>query len=61
MDDKPVVTTVVLDPQSWRLLRELAMLRAVRLGGKPSASAVVRELVRGASRAKRPSAGGRPS
>lgn len=46
MAGKPIVTTVVLDPTSARLLYELAWLRSQRVGGRPSQSAVIRELVR---------------
>lgn len=48
--DKQITTTVLLDAESWRLLHELARLRAERLGGKPSQSAVVRELVHEAAK-----------
>jgi hypothetical protein len=45
---KQTVTTIRLDAATWHALRELAELRAVRLGGPPSQSAVVRELIRSA-------------
>ena len=40
-----VVTTIVLSRETWRLLGRLAHLRAERLGGRPSQSAVVEELI----------------
>lgn len=40
-----VVTTITLSPRLWRLLRSLAEARALESRGRPSASAVVRELV----------------
>jgi len=45
MNEKPIVTTVLLDARTWRLLHELALLRAERLGGRPSQSAVIREAI----------------
>jgi hypothetical protein len=45
---KDVVTTVHLDRETWLLLRSLSELRALRQGGAPSQSAVIRQLVRDA-------------
>jgi hypothetical protein len=42
---KQMVTSVILDLPSRRILRELANLRAERLGGRVSQSAVVRALL----------------
>ena len=52
-EDDLIVTTVRLDRATWDLLSELARLRAARLGGRPSQSAVVRELVNAAAEAPR--------
>ena len=46
MEDKAqVTTTILLDGRTWRLLHELARLRAECIGGRPSKSGVLRELV----------------
>lgn len=45
-------SSIMLDEQTWLLLRRLAELRAQRLGGRPSQSAVIRELVRAAGEPK---------
>ena len=44
-----VQTTIVLDPECWNMLAALARLRAAEHGGRPSQSAVIRDLVRAAS------------
>ena len=51
-DGGRVVTTILLDAKSWRLLSELARLRAERIGGRPSQSGVVRDLIQQAVAAK---------
>ena len=44
--DRPaIVTNIRIRPEIWQALRALAELRALRVGGRPSASAVVAELV----------------
>ena len=43
--ERAMVTTVRLDPVIWAALRRLAESRALALGGRPSASGVVRELI----------------
>lgn len=45
MQDEIIVTTIRITPATRRLLNELALLRAERLGLRPSASAVIGELV----------------
>lgn len=40
-----VVTTVRLEPEQWAWLREVALRRSLKQGGKADASAVLRELV----------------
>lgn len=45
-----VQTSLWLDRRDWLALRRLAELRAVEEGGKPSAAAVVAELIREESR-----------
>lgn len=49
MDPKPVTTTIMLDRDTWLLLRRLSGLRAARLGGRPSQSGTVAELIRAAA------------
>jgi hypothetical protein len=39
------VTTVRFRADQWRTLRELALKRAVAVGGKPDASQILREIV----------------
>lgn len=50
MEDRKVVTTISVPAHVWRLLRELAQMRAEAKGGRPSASAVVADLVQRESR-----------
>ncbi len=47
---RTIATNVRLPEQVWRQLRALAEERATRVGGRPSASAVLAELVAAASR-----------
>lgn len=42
-------THVILDRECWDLLNQLARIRASQVGGRPSQSAVIRELVRAAA------------
>jgi len=39
------VTTVRLRADQWKTLRELALKRAVAMGGKPDASQILREII----------------
>jgi hypothetical protein len=39
------VTTVRLRADQWHTLRELALKRAVAMGGKPDASQILREII----------------
>lgn len=41
-------TTIRIDRETWRRLRALAEDRALREGGRPSASAVIEELINNA-------------
>lgn len=49
MQDGIIVTTIRITPATRRILNELALLRAERLGLRPSASAVIGELVQAES------------
>ena len=46
MDDRSVRTTIVVPERIWQALRQLAEHRALADGGRPSASAIVVELVK---------------
>ena len=51
-DGPKVITTIVVTRRVWALLRQLAEAKALAQGGRPSASAVVAELVQNASEGK---------
>jgi hypothetical protein len=53
MPQAAVLTTIRIKPAIWRALRRLAEQRALEMGGRASASGVVSDLVRQASKAKR--------
>lgn len=45
MDDAFVVTTVRLTPAQYRWIRALAFRAALKKGGRPDASEIIRQLV----------------
>ena len=49
-EDPSMQTTVRIKQSTWRALRALSEARALEVGGRPSASAVVEELVEAAAR-----------
>jgi hypothetical protein len=55
-DRTSLQTSIRISPEIWRRLRALAEDRALKLGGRPSASAVVEELVTKATKRRKPEA-----
>jgi hypothetical protein len=50
--ERTIRTSVVVPERVWRMLRALAEAKALQAGGRPSASAIVAELVEQASEEK---------
>ncbi len=54
MGKESMQTSIRVSPETWRRLRALAEDRALKVGGRPSASAVITELIENAAKRRKP-------